>query len=480
MATSSSSSSLLAWRSQRCRELFATAVPPRVRAGLTFDADHGVYVEPSGSAHAAATVRRLWTVEDMFVLDSLERKGDAELLYDPRSECASRHCHQLGLPMAWRTVQRPAKGFMIRPRRPNARPAFALAIEKSGLGLLSSLFAEHRDVRRDEAGYSLEKLTDSTWPRLRFWPEGIGWAGDRRSVTALSWVRLLQDAGCMQLSNIELIVAAARAANGSGGGPAPLSACGYASSFDVAAKLRPRPFRFALVRNPLHRFISGYNDHGGLLRGCASKSSCTGDSLATLVDEYAQHAKRLGALAQGGGDRGAFPVRLTPPHAHVHLQTQSYFLSATEADGTPLEWDALVRLERVDDDLEPIVRALFGSSHERKRASVDATTQRRFRAYNAKEDALGRRRTLTLALANHTEAMCHLCRYLAQDYACLGYAFPEACLRASCRRTLAASVQRAMHQDCVRQRWPEHCVAAFGVPLGLPYQPLCPVSGCDE
>ena len=64
------------------------------------------------------------------------------------------------------------------------------------------------------------------------------------------------------------------------------------------------------------------------------------------------------------------------------------------------------------------------------------------------------------ALLNRTDIMCPLCRYLAQDYVCLGYAFPEGCLREACRATLSYAVQQAMAQDCMRQRWPEHCMRA--------------------
>ena len=59
-------------------------------------------------------------------------------------------------------------------------------------------------------------------------------------------------------------------------------------------------------------------------------------------------------------------------------------------------------------------------------------------------------------------ALCawQVCRHAVQDYACLGYPFPAACLAPSCQRTLSATVVQAMAMDCRRQSWPRHCLAA--------------------
>ena len=75
-----------------------------------------------------------------------------------------------------------------------------------------------------------------------------------------------------------------------------------------------------------------------------------------LIDEYAEHAKQLGALAprRGRRPRRTYPVRLTPPHAHVHVQTQSYYLSASDVAGKPIEWEALVRMEELEEQMPPI------------------------------------------------------------------------------------------------------------------------------
>ena len=64
------------------------------------------------------------------------------------------------------------------------------------------------------------------------------------------------------------------------------------------------------------------------------------------------------------------------------------------------------------------------------------------------------------ALLNRTDIMCPLCRYLAQDYVCLGFSFPPSCLREACRASLTPPLQQAMAHDCARQRWPPQCIDA--------------------
>ena len=94
------------------------------------------------------------------------------------------------------------------------------------------------------------------------------------------------------------------------------------------------------------------------------------------------------------------------------------------------------------------------------------TPPKRFKAYTASDERSSRASALKRALSNRTQIMCDICRYLAQDYVCLGYHFPEACLRDACFRTMAPSVQQAMLADCELQKdaygLPDHCAAAFG------------------
>jgi hypothetical protein len=324
---------------------------------------------------------------------------------------------------------------------------------------LQQLFGQYR------GNASLEQ-----WPRLRFYHDGHGWAGDRRSLAALSWLSEREFYQCMSSTNAELIdsvSAATKLAHGAkvqpGGPPGTrMSACGYAASFDVGLLAGPRQkprsvlfdsqtLRFAIVRDPLDRFIGSQHERG---RGR--------DSLGAQVAEYAHRAQQLGALAKAGErflkglqttDR-PFDISLYHPHPHEHLQTQSYFLSATDASGQPVMWDALIHADRLVEDLPPVLERILGPVPADVAMSSPKTRLHQAQALSP------RSRALRVAMLNRTDIMCPLCRYLAQDYLCLGFAFPSACLHKSCIRTLSSETQQALALDCQRQKWPQHCIDA--------------------
>ena len=446
------SSALRAWRSSRCRSLYTAQLrmPATGADGLAFDWKSGVFTPPSSGGRQTRH-KRILTIEDTFSLAAmrLDLTQATRMDYERGSdECARVHCHELGLPLAIRTVQRPAKGFLLYPRRPASSAAFVLAIERSGLRLLTELFAQHRPGG--------DVSSRGTWPTLRFYADGLGWAGDRRSVRALSWIRQREDLRCRAKTNAQLldqVVNASLHSRNSQEGDA-LTACGYAATFDDAVLLQSAdpqkrlPLRFALVRDPLERFLAAHNDHGGLSHRCpAGPCPAFPSKLAEVVAEYADRAKRLAALTQpvsmvaewtpapardpfelsGGTDDdgdGRFLVRLMPPRAFVHEQTQAYFLSATDAQGHPIEWDALVRLDRVGVELPPLLRAIFGPPPPAQRA-MGAGPRAAFRQFASRFGEHRERNTkhgvnaaqLRDAVLNDTALMCNHCRYAAQDCA---------------------------------------------------------------
>jgi len=320
---------------------------------------------------------------------------------------------------------------------------------------------------------------------------------NRRMAGGRSWIYEREDAQCRERTNAQLIEEAAsatwrissdaaegdRAATLSGAAQR-LSACGYAASYDVAARLKPhgskmrtpkaagrgdaqdtvRELHVAVVREPLERFIASHVDHAH--RHCPA----SGCGPSAILDVLAESAKQLGALAAAGETRVAakrtrnlapsatpFAVHLVPPNTHIHAQTQSYFLSATDARGMPIAWNAIINVAHMDDAMPLLSQSIFGtpSPFLRPAAPLKPSVARADGGGHPAQNTL-----LKAAMLNRTDSMCALCRYLAQDYICLGFDFPTPCLQGSCRRTLSPAVQEAMVAKCAAQRWPPHCVNA--------------------
>ena len=110
-------------------------------------------------------------------------------------------------------------------------------------------------------------------------------------------------------------------------------------------------YRFAIVRDPLDRFLSGVHPHESWrlctkpgTNGTTQKFVC----LDTLSELWA-HARALA----GCSPRGYRVVNVPEPNTikSAHWYTQSYFLSATDAHGRPFKWDFIGRLESFDQDL---------------------------------------------------------------------------------------------------------------------------------
>ena len=112
------------------------------------------------------------------------------------------------------------------------------------------------------------------------------------------------------------------------------------------------------------------------------------------------------------------------------------------------------------------IRGLRGGAERATReaaALIAATIPTARPRRNAKINPLNQYRELRAALLNRTEAMCDICQYLAQDYICLGFRFPDACLRPACARAAGRPplLVRALRLDCNRLLWPPQCVEAF-------------------
>ena len=136
-----------------------------------------------------------------------------------------------------------------------------------------------------------------------------------------------------------------------------------------------------------------------------------------------------------------------PGHATVHYLTQSYFLSATDASGKPIDWDLLVRLENFSSGISTAVHAMTTDDRRSRRGGLKI-----FGPRNQKVGFTAAARfALKAALLNATDLMCDVCAVYGQDYVCLGYTVPSACLQRRCLRKLRPSLRQALLSASVGQ-----------------------------
>ena len=117
------SASLLAWRSAACQQLLSETPP--LRQGLRFDPRRAVFTaeasahDEGASRRRSSSRQRLTTVEDLMDVSEVKlpptnAKGLTWIRSSKR--CRRNQCDALGMPIAVRTLQRPAKGFLVSAR----------------------------------------------------------------------------------------------------------------------------------------------------------------------------------------------------------------------------------------------------------------------------------------------------------------------------------------------------------------------------
>lgn len=353
------------WHSDACRNFYAGHVDGVVSRGATFDAVRGVFVP--ASAGGMARLRRLVTWEDTLNSSALRPLPRREL--DALSE---RQRPTFPPPLALRTLRRPGRawsrscqGHITGSTNATCVPFYAPLIEKSGSSTLSTLLRRRGGV----GGY------------CRCGPA---------SLTQLQAARRLM-------------------------AEMPPADCCLAGSHRAT---RGRAYRFAFVRHPLHRFLSGALP--------LTVGLCNGEPCEADMRRLRAHARSLAR---------EFRVRLSAPPHSIHYRTQAYFLSTTDASGEPTRWDFVGRLETFDADWRVVSRVLdrhknaSGAAAARAADAVvhgGATTDAGVRL-NAGHDAPTRAAFLRAVQQREPELLCDVCAVYAQDFVCLGYTLPPPC-----------------------------------------------------
>ena len=447
------------------------------------------------------------------------------------------YCTSWPAPLAIRTTHRPASAVLARVKPDPKQPA-------------------GRGPSRPPAAAWLGLLTPKvgTSSLIQFASALGGVRGSR--VAALSWqsAEVLGSAGCANASYSAVVhqmaAAAAAAAVAAGKGEKAgrdeeghgasadtstlLTGCGHASTFDLGFDLGdrvgssrrwrggsrrgepapapgggtatvpdpepPPPFAFAMVRDPVSRFISALNPHGS--------TSDTKPSEATLVAydmgyaPWSASAANLSVL-----DLLAMRARRMLEHPHkghvddAHTRTQSYYLSATNARGDPIEWDAMLRLEDSSTHAATLAIALGVPPPEQSASEPPGARggaagrplprpaiQPFAASFNSKSEAcrpapiwwrisrvcaprqLDSQRAaasaasggsgtapsggvasssasvLRAAVLRHPTLACDLCSIYGQDFDCLGYRFPEKCAEPACLARLPPPLARSVRQ----------------------------------
>ncbi len=356
-----------AWAAPRCQHFFPPlpAAPP-----ARFDLEHGVY--SPGTSGPILPSRRVTTFEDTLALSNLRHEQQGEY-----SSQAVRGGCSITPPLALRTAARPVKVWWLPC--PTGPPGFCGAapfIEKSGSTTLNTLL-----VRRANAS------------------DG--------------------HCSCAPFDESNLFLARAMV-NGS------LKGRCIAGSFRYASASRAGSYKFAIVRDPLDRFVSGWANKGvhrpaegrGLCRGSDTIGNATtgndtlcDDSLASLREHAAALTGRAPNSYRVSNLRGDEPKA-------VHFYTQSYFLSATDVAGNPWQWDFIGHLESLEEDLRHVATRFPAILSElpslRDKQKNHASDPRM-------NDAIRR------AVLGDPQIARDFCHIHAQDYACLGYTPPAVC-----------------------------------------------------
>ena len=137
-----------------------------------------------------------------------------------------------------------------------------------------------------------------------------------------------------------------------------------------------------------------------------------------------------------GGRLGAnrrCELHLLPPHASIHWQTQSYFLSSTDAAGAPLRWDMLARMETVgtaDDALQPALERILAATGVRGGGSLPHENSKQ------KKESLPRNTPTSCGGCATSEAMCDPCAIRTDT---ISAAFRRRAGARKCMRKLSAA-----------------------------------------
>ena len=166
---------------------------------------------------------------------------------------------------------------------------------------------------------------------------------------------------------------------------------------------RGRAYRFAFVRDPVERFLSGALPKRTTL--------CRGGPCEADLRRLRDHAH---SLAHN------FTVRLSAPPHSIHWRTQAYFLSATDARGVPTSWDFIGKLESFEEDWRAVARVLDNATDSSAKVA-DAGAVKLNAGHDAQTRAAFRERLLREPM------LCDVCSVYAQDFACFGYDLPAPC-----------------------------------------------------
>lgn len=224
----------------------------------------------------------------------------------------------------------------------------------------------------------------------------------------------------------------------------PAGACLHHGSFVIPNSGRwaaSDVFRFAFVRDPLDRFLStfrpvegrsgsaarygryrGYDPHGSWQRCRATE--CKGE-----INDL----KAIAATLEADLHRWSAGTHVAEQGLLTHALTQMYFLTGTDADGTPLKLSYVGRLENFTRDWE-YVRVRIGAQGVPTKGVPTQSSR-----FNAERMNIGGVPAAVRAAAEREPAIvCPLCRIYMQDYQCLGYARPLLCVQnggTACRRS---------------------------------------------
>jgi len=160
-------------------------------------------------------------------------------------------------------------------------------------------------------------------------------------------------------------------------------------------------FKFSFVREPWSRFMAGVHEHGLWSKNMSENMRDVDAMVKALHEKYPNKMYTRGYT-------GA-----------CEYATQSYLLSGTDAEGKPIDYDFLGRVENFSSNLgwlqQQLGGAKFASRERHENPSGDLTHQVSFEALK------------------NPYNICVVCKTFLQDYVCLGYPLPETCCANQCK-----------------------------------------------